>query len=151
MAVAAPTVIFDNGQARPIPGIPSLPLTVPAVPQVDPAQTAQDFVGRLFPVHTPELSPGPVATQAVNLSMPTPVFLIGEDKASQDWLDRYRERLQQIQATGLVVEVSSLEAFAQLKAKAGNLPLAPVSGTELAKQLGLSHYPVLITQRVLEQ
>jgi integrating conjugative element protein (TIGR03765 family) len=59
--------------------------------------------------------------------------------------------LVQLQATGLVVEVASREAFEQLKAKAAPLPLAPVSGSALAKQLGLSHYPVLLTQRLIEQ
>ncbi len=50
-----------------------------------------------------------------------------------------------------MVEAPSLEAYQTLKLLAGDLFLAPVSAPEVAQQLGLSHYPVLITATRIEQ
>jgi integrating conjugative element protein (TIGR03765 family) len=59
--------------------------------------------------------------------------------------------LKQLGAVGLVVEAPSLEAYQALKVLAGDLFLAPVTTPEVAQQLGLSHYPVLITATRIEQ
>lgn len=52
---------------------------------------------------------------------------------------------------GLIVNVSSAESLARLRALVPELPLSPVAGDDLAERLGLRHYPVLITPTGLEQ
>jgi len=52
---------------------------------------------------------------------------------------------------GLVVEAPSLNDYQALKAIAGDLPLAPAPVPDLARQLTLSHYPVLISATRIEQ
>ena len=150
-AKAEPVVIYDSGKARPITEFiapPKRPETAPAQPI---EQAGQAFLSGLFPLHTPELTPGPVTASTVNLLLPQPFFILGTDTLSQRWLGDYRARLKQLGAVGLVVEAPSLEAYQALKVLAGDLFLAPVSAPEVAQQLGLSHYPVLITATRIEQ
>jgi integrating conjugative element protein (TIGR03765 family) len=151
-AEAGVVVIYDTGTARPISDFIAIPTL--AVPQDLPAineQLGDEFLTQLFPVHTPELTPGEVTASAVNLTLPQPFFILGTDALSKHWLYQYRDRLIQISAVGLVVEASSLEDFQVLKATAPALPLSPVRASELAKQLSLNHYPVLITASRIEQ
>lgn len=56
-----------------------------------------------------------------------------------------------LNAVGLVVNVVNEEALSNLKKHAPELELLPVSGSDLARRLGLSHYPVLLTDKGLEQ
>lgn len=74
------------------------------------------------------------------------VFLVGTDFYSTSWLRKNYSQLKQLGAQGIVVNVPSAIAFAQLKALAGDLPLIAASVDDLAKQLNLKHYPVLITE-----
>ena len=109
-----------------------------------------------FPVNTPTLSPGTVEARTVNLPyIKRPVFLLGFDDLSRQWLRRYRARLAMIQAEGMVVNVESADQFAQLQQEATvngiALELAPVPGTRVANMLDIRHYPVLISTRLLEQ
>ena len=52
---------------------------------------------------------------------------------------------------GLVVNVETVQGLARLRALVPGVPLAPVSGDDLAERLGLRHYPVLITATGIEQ
>lgn len=101
----------------------------------------------VFPVRSPSLTPGRLSIArrvALRMALPNPVFLIGSDDFSKQWLLRHRDRLARIGASGLVVNVSDLEAFRHLKSLALGVPLAPASGEDLAKLLKLTRYPVLI-------
>ncbi|MBC3211062.1 integrating conjugative element protein [Serratia fonticola] len=104
-----------------------------------------------LPVSTPELSPGKVEVRTLNLPGMRPLFLIGDDDLSRRWLSLRRDTLVQLNAVGLVVNVASEAALNDLKKHADGLELVPVSGVDLAKRLGLSHYPVLLTEKGLEQ
>lgn len=104
-----------------------------------------------LPVITPELTPGKVAARALNLAGMRPMFLIGDDELSRRWLSLRRDTLVQLNAVGLVVNVATEGALSDLKKHAEGLELVPVSGSDLAKRLGLSHYPVLLTEKGLEQ
>ena len=150
-AKAESLIIYDNGKTRLITEFiapPKRPEPTSAQPI---EQAGQAFLSGLFPLHTPELTPGPVTASTVNLLLPQPFFILGTDTLSQRWLGDYRARLKQLGAVGLVVEAPSLEAYQALKLLAGDLFLAPVSAPEVAQQLGLSHYPVLITATRIEQ
>ena len=54
-------------------------------------------------------------------------------------------------AVGLVVNVETVQSLARLRALVPGVPLAPVSGDDLAERLGLRHYPVLVTATGIEQ
>lgn len=104
-----------------------------------------------LPVSTPELTPGKVDARALTLPGMRPMFLIGDDDLSRRWLSLRRDVLGQLNAVGLVVNVASEGALNDLKKHADGLALVPVSGSDLAKRLGLSHYPVLLTEKGVEQ
>ncbi|CAM7016444.1 integrating conjugative element protein [Morganella morganii] len=103
----------------------------------------------VFPVRTPELSPGRQAARALDQPGMLPVFIIGDDELSRRWLVSRRDRLRQNNATGYVVNVTTEAAWQELQVLAGGLTLLPVSGSDLAVRLKISHYPVLISERGL--
>ncbi len=106
----------------------------------------------MLPVVSERLSVGPITPRT--LSLPpgtTPFFLIGTDPDSVRWLAQRRERLVELRAVGMVVNVATAEDLAALREQAPDLELRPIPGDDLAKRFGLDHYPVLITPTRLEQ
>jgi integrating conjugative element protein (TIGR03765 family) len=99
----------------------------------------------MLPVHSTLLSPGDEPPRAIRAPGLTPLFLIGDDARSRDWLVRRYAELREARAVGLVVEVSSPSALAALRRLAPELPLVPASGDDLARRLGIRHYPLRIT------
>lgn len=81
----------------------------------------------------------------------TPVFLVGDDALSRQWLTLRRDELKRLRATGLVVNVSDKAALSQLQQLVPGVTLLPASASEIARRLQLSHYPVLITASGLTQ
>lgn len=144
-------VIFDQRNTQPIPEFAAEPAVPDTLPPFDPGQQAAGFLAGLFPVTTPELSPGIEPRRSVKLNMITPVFLIGSDDQSRNWFVQFKDRLAAIGAAGLVVEVPTLAAFKDLQALAPGLHLSPVSCSDLAIQLGIKHIPVLISASGIEQ
>lgn len=106
---------------------------------------------RLLPVVTRNLHSGLQPRQTLNLPGMTPLFLIGDDPLSAEWLRQQRDTLKNLHATGLVVNVATLAQLNALRAIAPELPLLPVSADDMAKHLPISAYPVLITDKGLEQ
>lgn len=100
----------------------------------------------VFPVRTPELSPGIQLARALSLPGMPPVFIIGDDERSRHWLVSRHDRLKKANATGYVVSVATEAAWQALQELAGGLTLLPVSGSDLAVRLNISHYPVLISE-----
>lgn len=147
-------VVEDRGGAPAQPYYQALGLTpraqaLPATPQLPRTQPFSE--AELLPAHSTRLSPGVVTTRVIHAPGLQPVFLIGDDARSRDWLRRHLNHLRALDAVGLVVQVDTPQALAALRALAIGLTLAPVSGDELAQRLGLRHYPVLITARAIEQ
>ena len=106
---------------------------------------------RLLPVVTHNLHPGQQPRLALSLPGITPLFLIGDDPLSTEWLRQHRDALKSLHATGLVVNVTTLARLNALRAIAPVLTLLPVSADDMAKHLPISAYPVLITDKGLEQ
>ncbi|MBN5215738.1 integrating conjugative element protein [Serratia ureilytica] len=119
-------------------------------PAVPPASSV-DAEAAMLPVVTPELTPGDVADRPLQLPGIGALFLVGEDEVSRAWLQANAEQLKSRHAAGLVVNVSSLTALQALRELAPDVPMAPASGSELARRLQLTHYPVLITDTGLTQ
>ena len=81
----------------------------------------------------------------------TPLFLVGQDAASLEWLSRHAHALLELSANGLAVEVDDAQALRSIQTAAPGLNIWPVSGDDIAERLELEHYPVLITPTGLEQ
>lgn len=106
----------------------------------------------MLPVTSERLSPGRVTSRGLDLPGGfTPIFLVGDDALSRQWLAQRGDILREMRAVGLVVQAQDLAALQALRAEAEGLELRPVSGDGLAERLGLRHYPVLISQRGIEQ
>lgn len=105
----------------------------------------------VLPIRTPELSPGPLEARSISMPGLRSIFLIGDDDFSRRWLSLRRDQLIQLNAVGYVVNVASKTAWDDLQHQSNGLELLPVSGSDLAARLEISHYPVLISEKGLEQ
>lgn len=108
-------------------------------------------ISDMLPVTTPQMRAGKVESRALTLTGMTPVFLVGDDALSRQWLTLRRDELKRLHATGLVVNVSDKAALVQLQQIVPGVTLLPASASEIARRLQLSHYPVLITATGLAQ
>ncbi|KWV16561.1 integrating conjugative element protein [Xanthomonas translucens pv. translucens] len=150
-------VVEDRGGASALPyyealnlqpradGAARSPIPTPQVPAT-PADEAA-----MLPVRSARLTPGTVARRVIEAPGLRPFVIVGDDKASQDWLRRHAASLHERRAVGLVVNVETVQALARLRTLVPGVPLAPVSGDDLAERLGLRHYPALITATSIEQ
>ncbi|MDE4536240.1 integrating conjugative element protein [Pseudomonas sp. ITEM 17296] len=126
----------------------SLPLATIAAPSMFPDPSKLKWV---LPVRSERLTPGTVQTRALNLPAITPLFLVGQDAVSLEWLSRHAQVLRDLGASGLAVEVADVQALRRIQAAAPGVKIWPVSGDDIAERLELEHYPVLITATSLEQ
>ncbi len=147
-AAAELTVIFDNGRARPLsdfvgPLDSGKPDKVPSYSQ-KPQLGAAD-VQSLLPIRSPGLTPGKLTPRAHHVPFATAFFLIGSDAFSKRWLKQHRKALEHMGAVGLLVEATSLEDLRAIAELADGLPITPASGSDIAKAIGISHYPAGIS------
>lgn len=105
----------------------------------------------LLPIVSHVMTPGQVESRKFELPAMLPIFLVGEDNLSQQWLAAHRDKLLQMQATGMVVHVSNPKSLNRLREIASPLTLMPISADDLAQRLHLTHYPVLIDSQGLYQ
>ena len=155
MAGAALTVIYDSGNTQPIAPILKTFGTTDEVPQqspvpVMPYRGAADPEAWL-PIQSPGLTPGPVRTRSHDRPFARPFFLIGSDARSRQWLQDHRDQLKAIGAVGMLVQADTLEDLRTIAALADGLSILPASASDIAKALGISHYPVLISAHAIEQ
>ena len=151
------TVLYDSGNTQPL-----APLLVasgfdPNDEGIDlpPIAPPMDVVlQQTITVRSPSLSPGVqprIAVGKAGTYLPRPIFLVGADKTSLNWLAKHRIALATLGAVGLVVESNGEDDMLKVMRVAGDLPLAAGSGEMLAEQFGLRHYPVLIGPEWIEQ
>ena len=148
LALAELTVVFDNGQARPLsdflgPMDSGKPDTVPSYPEKPPLGSAD--VESLLPIRSPGLTPGKITPRKHSVPFAHSFFLIGSDTISKRWLIQNREALKQMGAAGLLVDASNIEDLRAIANLADGLPITPASGSDIAKALGILHYPVGIS------
>ncbi len=127
---------------------PWLSFAAIAEPSTSPDPITLNWV---LPVRSAHLSPGAVPPRVLSLPGMTPLFLIGQDTSSLEWLSRHAQALQELDANGLAVEVDDVQALRRIQTTAPGLNIWPVSGDDIAERLELDHYPVLITPTGLEQ
>jgi len=154
VAQAGLTVIYDSGNTQPL--APFLEVIEDSeTPQQQPApnnnQLGAADINTLLPIKSPGLSPGPIQSQAVKRPFTRPFFLIGSDPLSRQWLSQHRERLLEIGAAGMLIQAeiaADLEAIAKI---GQGLQIMPASGSDIARALGIKHYPVLVSKEGIEQ
>ena len=120
-------------------------------PMMPPAPSGTNGDAGRLPVRSLLLTPGTVTRRVIQAPSLSPIFLIGDDPRSRAWLHQQIDTLRKLNAVGLIVNVESSEALDGLRDLAPGLVLVPVSGDDLARRLGLSHYPALITATGIEQ
>jgi integrating conjugative element protein (TIGR03765 family) len=97
------------------------------------------------------LTPGKVKSQTVNIkNLHQPIFIIGSDEKSLNWLDKYHSQLKKINAIGFIVNLKNPDEYKKISGKY-KLPLFPINGDALADKFNIHHYPVLISQHRIEQ
>ncbi|EUM16530.1 hypothetical protein L465_00344 [Enterobacter sp. BIDMC 29] len=123
----------------------------PGLPEASPATPPVSAMAAMFPVSTPEMTPGAVADRPLQLPGIGALFLIGDDVQSRAWLAENAQALATRHAAGLIVSVDSASAVESLRDLAPGVLMAPASGSVLARRLQLRHYPVLITDTGLSR
>jgi integrating conjugative element protein (TIGR03765 family) len=146
-SVAEPlTVIFDNGQTRPLAEFlaPLAHIKRERTSESSPNLGAADLE-QLLPIRSQGLSPGTVQVRKHQVPFARPFFLIGSDSWSQEWLAEHRQRLLDIGAVGLLVDAASIEDLQAIASIADGLPITPAAGSDIAKALGVTHYPFAVS------
>ena len=105
----------------------------------------------ILPVVSHRMTPGQIQPIQMNLPGMLPIFLIGTDNFSKNWLYRNYDYLRKIEAMGLVVSVKTINELSELRQLAPDLTLIPTPGDDLAVRLNLAHYPALLTSEGLSQ
>jgi integrating conjugative element protein (TIGR03765 family) len=148
LCFAAPTVIYDSGKTQSLMGY------LVSIKPASGARQTNPSVGmpHVYPVVTAELSPNTVTPRATDYPhLQQPLFVVGYDALSLRWLKIVHATLLQHQAVGLVVNVDTAQQFAAIQALVPDLEMYPGSGSQLAKEINLQHYPVLISTTRIEQ
>jgi integrating conjugative element protein (TIGR03765 family) len=152
-------VVEDNGGVSALPYYRALNLQ-PRVSQSDYTSPPLEFPAPpakprseadMLPVRSMMLTPGVVERRVIQAPGLRPLFLVGDDERSRTWLRQRLDILRELGAVGLVVDVESLVVLDELRRLAPGLILSPVSADDLARRLGIRHYPVLITATGIEQ
>lgn len=105
----------------------------------------------MLPVRAERISPGAVARREINAPGLRPFFMVGDDDLSRQWLEERGEALRAMGAVGMVVNVETAAALSQLRSIIPTVTMLPTPGDDVAGRLGLEHYPVLITDKSIEQ
>jgi len=130
------TVIYDSGDTLPL--APYLPKRAPQEKVA--TQDAKRQLPFNLPITTPSMKPGKVTVTPKALRyLQRPLFLVGSDQVSRDWLVEKREQLIRIGAVGLLVEAKDRQEIEAVLAIAEGLRLVPASAEGFATKLGLSH------------
>lgn len=123
----------------------------PQDPMLSPPVSIRSGEAAVLPVATPELSPGKVVPRSLQLPGIGALCVVGDDNLSRNWLRQNAKTLSARGAVGMVVNVTTAASLAELRALAPGVSLVPVSGSDLARRLKLTHYPLLITDTGLSQ
>ena len=143
-------VVDDRGGAPVLPYYEAIGITPEPTPMVQRQPAPMSNEAFALPVRSRLLTPGRVEPRPMNVPGLMPFFLVGDDDVSRQWLRERGDMLRGLGASGLVVNVESLDALQALRRLAPGLTLSPVSGDDLAQRLRLTHYPALITTTGIE-
>ena len=155
MAQAELTVIYDSGNTQPIAPFLEVFESDDELPRQSPTisnhQLGAADPEAWLPIQSPGLTPGLVPARSHDRPFARPFFLIGSDTHSRQWLQTHRDRLKAIGAMGMLVQADTLDDLRTIAELANGLSVLPASASDIAKALGISHYPVLISAHGIEQ
>lgn len=120
----------------------------PKHPDAVPGQLTED---QLLPVVSHKWSVGNVQAKAFSLPGALPMFLIGADDVSRQWLSSKKADLVKMNAMGLVINVNTVDEMNELRRIVPELTLLPSPADSLAERLGVFHYPLLLTAEGISQ
>ncbi len=154
-ALTEPKVLFDSGDSVAIDKRPVNPRTPSDVWVAVPGgsgRAAPLEPDRILPIRTPELTFGRVEKRKVDFAdLKAPVCVIGSDDRSLAWLVEYHQQLVRIGARCVLVQAETPEDLERVARFAAGIPVLPSPGGELARHFKIEHYPVLISQKWIEQ
>jgi integrating conjugative element protein (TIGR03765 family) len=149
------TVIYDSGDTQPLAPYLQVFEPVDRVPPQSPVATPPPLGAAdpeaWLPIQSTGLTPGIVQPRAIHRPFSRPFFLIGADALSRQWLVEHRDRLKSMGAVGMLVQADTLQDLRRVAQLAGGLAVLPASATDIAKALGIRHYPVLMSSHGIEQ
>ena len=155
LAGAALTVIYDSSDTQLmapfLEAFESSETIAPQRPTIQPPQLGAADPASLLPIHSPGLTPGLIQPKTHDRPFARPFFLIGSDSLSRQWLLEHRVRLKEIGAAGMLVQADTMGDLQAIAELAAGLSVMPASASDIAKALGISHYPVLISAHGIEQ
>ena len=155
MAQAELAVIYDGGNTHPIAPFLEVFESADEIQQQRPDPTSPQLGAAdpeaWLPIQSPGLMPGPVQARLHDRPFARPFFLIGSDARSLQWLQDHRDRLKEIGAVGMLVQADTLEDLRTIAELADGLSILPASASDIAKALGITCYPVLISTHGIEQ
>lgn len=161
VAAEEPRVLYRTGETKPIADLfadPAVREKLMESQQRPPGPPPRFSPDALYPIRSELLTVGRVGDRSLAILAEIkkrpgmrPVFLIGDDPTSAAWLDGNAAYLKFLGAIGLVVNVENRARFETLARAAPNLALFAGGGDDIARELGLSHYPVLITTEGVQQ
>jgi integrating conjugative element protein (TIGR03765 family) len=162
-AQAEPTVLFDSGNT-----VPTYPykqilqgVDIPDFGKLWSTEKASDLTKSKYdpkdpanwlPITTTRLSPGKVMARKVRFdNLASPVCVIGYDPRSLTWIRQYQSVLLKNNVLCWLVSADNLKQVQEVSTALAGVPMSPASGDEIAKFFTITHYPLLITQRFIEQ
>ena len=154
---ASPIVIYDNQkQSKSI--TPYLPFEKPKLDEKQlksslpkPNNINFNNLKQRFPIITSNMQVGHVAKRSIQYAPNRALCLLGDDEVSINWLKRNYQFLKQINTVCLFVNIKSQKRFTILQTQFKAIEFQAISVNDIADQLGLIRYPVLIYQGSIEQ
>ena len=105
-----------------------------------------------LPIMTETMQPGNVVITAKPLPyLRQPIFFIGSDAYSKSWLKARRQQLINLKAIGFLVQANDIADIKKITQLSHGLYIIPASAQQIAKEIGLTHYPILISSDGWEQ
>jgi len=102
-------------------------------------------IEQFLPIESRTLTVGSFEPEDRATGVVQPLFIVGCDEASLEWVEVNRARLLELSAFGLVVDAPDVEAYERLEQAAEGLVIRPVVGDLVAEHLGIKRYPALVT------
>ncbi len=106
-----------------------------------------------FPIKSRLLKPGKLRSHHWRSAkfMSTQIAMLGYDRLSVQWLQKNKKKLEQQKVIIMVVNVKTQKQFNKIKAFLPDNQVMAMSGDDVAQQLQIKYYPVLINARGIEQ
>lgn len=149
--LAKPEVLADfGGRKSPYPTAAGIKTALAQQAQSSAPPMLRHQPPSQYPLRS-NLTVGVVEPYAHHMTVTRPVFILGSDGLSIEWLIKNRQHLASINALGIVTNVDSPEAAERIKSWVPELTVVAVPVDEFTRLYRLTHYPVLIDQEGVKQ